>query len=76
VETIQRIQEAIYGKAKETMPMKVIIEVDDAIDVSSQRGPRGQPDPLLCQLEERLRTMLQVLSREARDFESAHVAGS
>ncbi len=76
VETIQRIQEAIYGKAKETMPMKVIIEVDEAIEVSSQRGPRGQPDPLLCQLEERLRTMLAALSNEARDFESDLNAGS
>ncbi len=69
VETIQRIQEAIYGKAKETMPMKVVIEVDHAIEVSPQRGPRGQPDPLLCQLDERLRTMMIALSKEARDFE-------
>lgn len=69
VETIQRIQEAIYGKAKETMPMKVIIEVDHAIDIPPERGPRGQPDPLLCQLDERLRTMMMALSLEARDFE-------
>ncbi len=69
VETIQRIQEAIYGKATETMPMKVVIEVDHAIDVPAERGPRGQPDPLLCQLGERLRTMMKSLSSEARDFE-------
>ncbi len=69
VETIQRIQEAIYGKAEESMPMKVIIEVDHAIEVPPQRGPRDQPDPLLCQLDERLRTMMMALSNEARDFE-------
>lgn len=69
VETIQRIQEAIYGKVTETMPMKVIIEVDHAIEIPPQRGPRGQPDPLLCQLEERLRTMMLSLSSEARNFE-------
>lgn len=70
VETIQRIQEAIYGKVKETMPMKVIIEVDAAIEVSPERPPRGEKDPLLCQLDERLRTMLARLSKEARDFET------
>ncbi|SMP39492.1 Acyltransferase [Neorhodopirellula lusitana] len=70
VETIQRIQEAIYGKAKETMPMKVVIEVDEAIDVPAERAPRGETDPLLCQLDERLRTMLVGLSNEARPFES------
>ncbi|TWT75260.1 1-acyl-sn-glycerol-3-phosphate acyltransferase [Allorhodopirellula solitaria] len=69
VETIQRIQEAIYGKACESMPTKAVIEVDSAIEVSPQRGPRGEPDPLLCQLDERLRTMLKALSSEARDFE-------
>jgi len=69
VETIQRIQEAIHGKAKETMPMKVIIEVDEAIPVPPTRAPRGETDPLLCQLDSRLRTMLRSLSTEARDFE-------
>jgi len=68
VETIQRIQEAIYGKVRETMPMKVIIEVDEAIDVPPERGPRGQTDPLLCQIDARLRTMLGRLSKEARSF--------
>lgn len=70
VETIQRIQEAIYGKVEETMPMKVVIEVDEAIEVSPERPPRGEKDPLLCQLDDRLRTMLARLSKEARDFEN------
>ena len=69
VETIQRIQEAIYGKARETMPMRVVIEVDEAIEVPAERAPRGQTDPLLCQLDYQLRTMLSSLSREARPFE-------
>lgn len=69
VETIQRIQEAIFGKAKETMPMKVVIEVDEAIEIPAERAPRGQKDPLLCQLQSRLRTMISSLSSEARDFD-------
>lgn len=68
VETIQRIQEAIHGKVRETMPMKVVIDVDEAIEVPAERGPRGETDPLLCQIDTRLRTMLASLTREARNF--------
>ena len=74
VETIQRIQEAIYGKVRETMPMKVVIEVDEAIEVPPERGPRAQTDPLLCQIDTRLRIMLNRLSKEARSFGSPSVA--
>lgn len=68
VETIQRIEEAIYGKVTESMPMKVVIQVDPAIEVPEGRAPKGETDPLLCQLDERLRTMLGELSQEARPF--------
>ena len=74
IETVQRIQEMIYGKAQDTMPLKVVIQVDEAIPVPTQkkgRGEktlRGQGDPLLCQLEQRLRTMLESLARESPLF--------
>ncbi|MEM6979646.1 MAG: 1-acyl-sn-glycerol-3-phosphate acyltransferase [Planctomycetota bacterium] len=74
VETIQRIQEAVYGKARDTMPLKVIIDVDDPITVPSQRHRRDktasadQRDPLLCQLDERLHTIVGRLAGEAQRF--------
>ncbi|MEM1225277.1 MAG: 1-acyl-sn-glycerol-3-phosphate acyltransferase [Planctomycetota bacterium] len=71
VETIQRIQEVVYGKARDTMPLKVIMDVDDAIVVPPEKAPRNPPggrDPLLCQLDQRLRTMVGNLATEARPF--------
>lgn len=66
VETIQRIQEVIFGKASDSMPLHVVIEVDEAIAVPVEKAPRGQADPLLAELESRLAGMLERLSREAR----------
>ena len=74
VETVQRIQEMVYGKAQDTMPLKVVIQVDDAIPVPAEKIPRGEKtlrgegDPLLCQLEQRLRTMLESLAGESPRF--------
>ncbi|MEO9590406.1 lysophospholipid acyltransferase family protein [Rhodopirellula bahusiensis] len=66
VETIQRIQEAIFGKAKESLPMSVVIDVGEAIPVPAGRPPRGEADPVLCQLREQLHTMVTSLSQEAK----------
>lgn len=66
VETIQRIQEAIFGKAKESLPMKVVIDVAEAIPVPAGRPPRGEADPVLCQLRDQLHTMVTSLSYEAK----------
>lgn len=68
VETIQRLQESVYGKASDTMPLKVVIEVDEAIDVPTEKPPRGQPDPISGQLTDRLTSMLAKLSREALPY--------
>ncbi|TWU65260.1 lysophospholipid acyltransferase family protein [Crateriforma conspicua] len=66
LETIQRIQESIYGKADQTMRLKVIVEFADAIEVSDQRPPRGEADPLLESIRTSLSGMLDRLSGEAR----------
>lgn len=66
VETIQRIQEAMYGKASDTMPLHAVIEVDEPIEVPPEKAPRGKTDPLLTELEARLEQLLRRLSREAR----------
>lgn len=65
VETIQRVQEAVFGKAVDTMPLRVVIEFDEAIEVPAEKAPRGVTDPLLEQLGERLSAMLDRLAGEA-----------
>ena len=46
-------------------PLEVILQVDEAIEVPADRGPRGEEDPVMKQLRERLQSMLDVLSTES-----------
>ena len=65
VETIQRMQETLFGKADGSIPLRAVIQCDHPIVVPAEKAPRGQKDPLLDQIRERLTIMLDSLSREA-----------
>lgn len=65
VETIQRMQESIYGKSDASMRLKAVIEFSEAIPVPAERAPRGVEDPLMAQLRTELESMLTRLSTEA-----------
>lgn len=69
VETIQRIQESIQGKANVQVPLHAVIEFDEAIAVPTEKAPRDVEDPLLSQLRQRLEAMLRRLGEEARKIE-------
>ncbi len=71
VETIQRIQETIQGKANSDAPLHAVVEVDEAIQVPTAKAPRGVEDPLLTVLRDRLTMMIDRLSKEARPIESS-----
>lgn len=66
VETIQRMQETLFGKADPSMPLRAVIEFGEAIVVPPERAPRGASDPLMDQLRGQLTTMIESLSQEAR----------
>jgi len=66
LETIQRIQESIYGKASETMPLKVIIDFGEAIPVPPERAPKGERDPVMLNIEDQLSHMIRLLAEEAK----------
>lgn len=66
VETIQRMQETFYGKADSTLPLKAVMQFDQPLVVPPEKAPRGQADPLLSQLKDRLESMLNQLSNESR----------
>lgn len=70
VETIQRIQETIEGKANVKVPLHAVVEIDEAIPVPTVKAPRGVEDPLLGQIRDRLTGMLCRLSSEARRIEA------
>lgn len=74
VETIQRIQETFLGKANVDVPLKVVIQCDEAIEVPAAKAPRGETDPLMQQLQNRLTLMVDALSTEARTATEAGMA--
>ncbi len=65
VETIQRMQESFCGKADTSIPLRAVIQCDEAIVVPAEKAPRGERDPLMGQLQDRLTSMIATLSQEA-----------
>lgn len=66
VETIQRMQETVYGKSDHSIPLKAVIRFAPAIQVETKRPPKGQRDPLMQTIDDQLNTMIAKLSTEAR----------
>jgi len=62
LETVERLEEDITDRAGVHGPLEVIIEVDEAIEVPIDRPPRGEEDPLMRRLRERMQSMLDRLS--------------
>jgi hypothetical protein len=69
LETIERLEEDLTDKAGVHGPLEAIIEVDRAIEVPADRAPRGEEDPIMRELRERLQTMLDRLAAEANTVE-------
>lgn len=66
VETIQRLQEFHFGKADVSIPLHVVIEFGEAIEVPPKKGSRDGGDPIMIELQDRLSSMIGALSKEAR----------
>jgi hypothetical protein len=66
LETAERFEEDLTDHARSHGPMRCVIQIDEPIVVSGERQRAGGGDPLMLQIEDRLRTMLAELSRESR----------
>ena len=74
IETVQRLQEFEFGKAKQDLPLHAVIQFGQAIKVSAEKPPRGKRDPLLQSLHDNLNEMLGKLSHEARPVATKSLA--
>lgn len=68
VETIQRIEESILGKADCGVTLRAVIQIGEPITVPAEKAPRVDVDPLMFQLKTQLEEMLENLASEARPF--------
>lgn len=66
-ETVERFEEDITDKAPLFPPLKCVIEVGEAVEVSTERAARrgADGDPLVQQVFDRLQTMLTRLGLES-----------
>jgi len=65
LETVERFEEDLTDVARIHRPLRVVIQVGEALQVGTSRD-KGQPeDPLMRQLAERLQDMLDRLASEA-----------
>ncbi len=65
LETVERLEEDITDRARVHGPLEVVIEVAEAIEVPTEKAPRGEEDPIMKQLRERMQSMLDKLSGHA-----------
>jgi hypothetical protein len=70
LETIERLEEDLTDRAGIHGPLEVIIQVDEAIEVPTDRTPRGEEDPIMKRLRERLQGMLDQLAERANTVQS------
>jgi 1-acyl-sn-glycerol-3-phosphate acyltransferase len=65
LETLERMQEGLIGKSDHPGPLKAVIEFGEAIEVSPDKPPRGETDPLMVAIETQLSEALERLALEA-----------
>lgn len=64
LETVERFEEDLTDHVRVHGPMKLIMEVGDAIEVSPHRAKGEKTDPVMQELESSLKTMLHGLAEE------------
>jgi 1-acyl-sn-glycerol-3-phosphate acyltransferase len=58
LETVERFEEDMTDKARVHSPMRAVVEVGEAIEVSPERARGAEGDPLMVGIREQLETML------------------
>jgi 1-acyl-sn-glycerol-3-phosphate acyltransferase len=66
LETVERFEEDLTDVARTHGPLRVVIQLGPALEVSPAREKGGSEDPLLMKLEHELLEMLQRLANEPR----------
>jgi len=66
LETVERFEEDLTDVARMHRPLHLVMQIGAALEVSPARDNSGGEDPLMQQLEERLRAMIVSLHAEPR----------
>jgi 1-acyl-sn-glycerol-3-phosphate acyltransferase len=66
LETVERFEEDLTDVARVHAPLRAVVEVGEAIDVSAERMRGADGDPLMTAIREQLEQMLAASAREGR----------
>lgn len=69
LETVERLEEDLTDQVTSHPPTKVVIQIGDAVEVSTSRDRNAETDPLMTQIYNTVQGMLDELSRESVIFE-------
>jgi len=69
LETVEKFEEDLTEVARAHGPMRVVVVVDEAIEVTPERDRRATEDPLMAQVKARLETKLAKLRGECRMYQ-------
>ena len=69
LETVEKFEEDLTDRCRIHKPMRVIINVDQAIEVSPERVRGAKTNPLTGKIQSRLEAQLEELQTESRTFE-------
>jgi 1-acyl-sn-glycerol-3-phosphate acyltransferase len=69
LETVERFEEDLTDKYTVHRPLRVVMEIGEAIEVSPERSRGGAADPLMTKLHDRLSAMLAELAKAERVWE-------
>jgi 1-acyl-sn-glycerol-3-phosphate acyltransferase len=58
LETVEKFEEDLTDKARIHVPIRAVVDVGEAIDVSPERARGGDGDPLMSAIREQLESML------------------
>lgn len=66
LETVEKFEEDLFGKCRVHTPLRVILDVGEAIEVSPKRVKGLDSDPLMTAIREQLAAKLGTLQHESR----------
>ena len=73
LETVERFEEDLTDKAHAHPPLKAVIEVGEAIEVSTERDRSAAVDPLMARIGSDLQSMLKRLALESPVYEETRL---
>lgn len=71
LETVERFEEDLTDRARVHAPMRAVIDVGEAIEVSPERARGADGDPLMIAIRDQLETMLAQSARKPAQQEPA-----